>query len=164
MYCPDPSALDDTDLKLVPEPFDGCVFKNASYEKGQRFYDGCEQQCQCEGFGDMVCLSRCPPTAPAPGQNCVTLPDPSDACCSITVCDDPILDPEENVAKEHQKQPRIINFEGSVTGAILNGGCSHNGKIYKYEEEFYDGCESFCICAEESEVICNEINCPSRYT
>lgn len=56
MYCPDPSAMDD--LKPVPEPFEGCVFKNATYEKGHRFYDGCEKQCQCMGFGDMVCLSR----------------------------------------------------------------------------------------------------------
>ena len=100
------------DLKPVPEPFEGCVFKNATYDQGQRFYDGCEQQCQCMGFGDMVCLSRCPPTAPAPGQNCYTLQDASDPCCNITVCDDPILDPEENVAKEHQKQPRIISFPG----------------------------------------------------
>jgi hypothetical protein len=44
-----------TDLRL---PFDGCVFKNATYGQGERFYDGCEQQCQCVGFGDMVCLAR----------------------------------------------------------------------------------------------------------
>ena len=88
MYCPDPSAMDD--LKPVPEPFEGCIFKNSTYNQGQRFYDGCEQQCQCMGFGDMVCLSRCPPTAPAPGQNCYTLPDASDPCCNITVCDDPV--------------------------------------------------------------------------
>ena len=57
----------------------------------------------------MVCLSRCPPLAtPAPGQNCLTLPDVSDPCCNITVCDDPVLDPEENVEKESSKgfQPK----------------------------------------------------------
>ena len=43
------------------------------------------------GFGDMVCGSRCQPTAPAPGQNCYTLQDASDQCCNITVCDDPFL-------------------------------------------------------------------------
>ncbi len=73
MYCPDPSAMDDLKPVSEPEPFEGCVFKNTTYVKGQRFYDGCEQQCQCMGFGDMVCFYRCPPTAPAPGQNCYTL-------------------------------------------------------------------------------------------
>lgn len=100
MYCPDPSAIGDQDLKPVALPFDGCEFKNESYNQGERFYDGCEQQCQCMGYGDMVCLSRCPPTAPAPGQNCYTLPDASDPCCNITVCDKPFLDPSQNVAKE----------------------------------------------------------------
>ena len=63
------------------------------------------------GYGDMVCLSRCPPTAPAPGQNCYTLPDASDPCCNITVCDKPVPDPDQNVPKENQesKQPRVIN-------------------------------------------------------
>ena len=57
---------------------------------------------------------RCPPTAPAPGQNCYTLPDASDPCCNITVCDDPVLDPDENVDKAEQKQPRIINDGGGI--------------------------------------------------
>ena len=44
----------------------------------------------------MVCLARCPPTAAAaPGQNCYTLPDASDPCCNITVCDEPSLDPDQ---------------------------------------------------------------------
>ena len=100
MFCPDPEAMDDQDLKPVGLPFDGCLFKNATYAQGERFYDGCESQCQCMGYGDMVCLSRCPPTAPAPGQNCYTLPDASDPCCNITVCDKPFLDPSQNVKKE----------------------------------------------------------------
>ena len=62
MFCPDPDAAPsggghdspsggDTDnLKAVePLQFDGCVFKGESYAKGERFYDGCEQQCQCMG-------------------------------------------------------------------------------------------------------------------
>lgn len=150
MYCPDP---DDLNLKPVPEPFEGCVLKNATYLQGQRFYDGCEQQCQCLGFGDMVCSSRCPPTAPAPGQNCVTLQDPSDPCCNITVCDDPILDPAENVEKEASKEPRILNLDG----------CTFNGRNYEYDEEFYDGCDSFCYCGTDGNVVCNSIKCPSSF-
>ena len=69
MFCPDPDAPPrsassasgapsgdggggpDLNLKAVeplPSP-DGCVFKGESYAKGERFYDGCEQQCQCMG-------------------------------------------------------------------------------------------------------------------
>jgi hypothetical protein len=55
---------------------------------------------------------RCPPTAPAPGQNCYTLPDASDPCCNITVCDKPFLDPDQNVQKVEDvakdKAPRIV--------------------------------------------------------
>ena len=154
MYCPDPKAMDD--LKVI-EPFKGCVFKNKTYAEGQRFYDGCEKQCQCMGFNDMVCLARCPPTAPAPGQNCYTLQDASDPCCNITVCDDPILDPELNVDKEQQKQPRIFNLPSTVNG------CLYKNKIYEYESEFYDGCESFCFCTESGETLCNAIKCPSEF-
>ncbi len=151
MYCPDPEAMDD--LKPVPEPFEGCLFKNETYIQGERFYDGCEQQCQCMGFGDMVCLSRCPPTAiPAPGQDCYTLQDASDPCCNITVCDDPVLSPEENVAKEsNNKSPRLLD------------GCSHNGKTYSFEEEFHEGCDQFCVCLEDGEVFCSDIKCPSAF-
>ena len=35
-------------VEPLPSP-DGCVFKGESYAKGERFYDGCEQQCQCMG-------------------------------------------------------------------------------------------------------------------
>lgn len=58
-------------------------------------------------------VSRCPPPSPAPGQNCYTLPDASDPCCNITVCDKPVPDPDQNVQKEsvnvEPKQPRVIN-------------------------------------------------------
>ena len=102
MFCPDPDAKESDLLRPVSLPFEGCLFKNATYNQGERFYDGCEQQCQCMGYGDMVCVSRCPPTAPAPGQNCYTLPDASDPCCNITVCDKPFLDPSQNVRKKEE--------------------------------------------------------------
>ena len=159
MYCPDPKAMDGDLLKQVPDPSKVCVFKNKIYTNGQRFYDGCEKQCECKGFDDIVCLARCPPTAPAPGQNCYTLQDASDPCCNITVCDDPILDPELNVKKEQQKQPRIFNLPSET----INNGCLYKNKIYEYESEFYDDCDSFCFCTETGEVLCNPIKCPSQF-
>ncbi len=56
MFCPEEEG---SELKPVEAlEFDGCLFKNQSYGQGERFYDGCEQQCQCMGYGDMVCLAR----------------------------------------------------------------------------------------------------------
>ena len=62
-------------------------------------------------YGDMVCLSRCPPTASAaPGQNCYTLPDASDPCCNITVCDEPSLDPEQGRTDCISSNPILLLF------------------------------------------------------
>jgi len=87
MVCP--SVSNNTNILQPSLPFDGCVFKNNTYQQGQRFYDGCDQQCQCMGFGDLVCLARCPPTKPGLGEDCYTLPDITDNCCNVTVCDKP---------------------------------------------------------------------------
>ena len=121
--------------------------------KNISIFTGCEKQCECTESLDIVCLARCPPTAPAPGQNCYTLKDASDPCCNITVCDDPVLDPELDVDKSEQKQPRILQA----------GGCLYKNQVYEYESEFYDGCESFCFCTETGEVLCNPIKCPSGF-
>lgn len=87
MVCP--SVSNNTNILQPSLPFDGCVFKNNTYQQGERFYDGCDQQCQCMGFGDLVCLARCPPTKPEVGEDCYTLPDITDNCCNVTVCDKP---------------------------------------------------------------------------
>ena len=86
----------------------------------------------------------------------LVLQDASDPCCNITVCDDPILDPGLNVDKEQQKQPRIFNLPSTT-------GCLYKDKLYEFESEFYDGCESFCFCTETGETLCNPIKCPSQF-
>ncbi|OXA60400.1 putative epidermal cell surface receptor [Folsomia candida] len=68
-------------------PTDGCLYKNTTYAKDEKFYDGCIQQCMCFSNGDVTCQPRCPPAATnSSGDDCVTLPDPSDKCCMVTVC------------------------------------------------------------------------------
>ena len=64
-----------------------------------------------------------------------------------------MLDPELDVDKSEQKQPRILQA----------GGCLYKNQVYEYESEFYDGCESFCFCTETGEVLCNPIKCPSGF-
>ncbi|KAK8394527.1 hypothetical protein O3P69_006595 [Scylla paramamosain] len=73
---------------------DGCTQGNVTYAKHATFYNGCESQCVCIGFGDISCTPRCPPfkVMPEGAEKCETLPDPNDSCCSITVCDEPTPD------------------------------------------------------------------------
>nr|XP_045611196.1 putative epidermal cell surface receptor isoform X12 [Procambarus clarkii] len=75
-------------------PSDGCTDGNITYAKNEKFYNGCETQCICMGFGDVSCFPRCPPlkVVSETPKRCETLPDPLDPCCSITVCDEPTPD------------------------------------------------------------------------
>jgi hypothetical protein len=127
MVCP--PATNNTNILQPSLPFDGCVFKGATYQKEERFFDGCEQQCQCMGWGDLVCLARCPPTTPGLGEDCYTLPDVTDACCNFTVCDKPTLEvpdvervpePLETLAGRG-KQPRVLEGGEGVTEGVLLG-------------------------------------------
>ncbi|XP_022248827.1 LOW QUALITY PROTEIN: putative epidermal cell surface receptor [Limulus polyphemus] len=73
------------DLK-VPVRQDGCKFKNETYKTGEMFMDGCEASCTCEGGGRIMCVPRCSLVVTS-GPNCRELPDPSDPCCRIMVCE-----------------------------------------------------------------------------
>ena len=53
----------------------------------------------------MVCLARCPPTNPGDGENCYTLPDVTDNCCNVTVCDKPA----DSVPVRHIS-PHFVHF------------------------------------------------------
>lgn len=37
---------------------DGCVYKNKTYARDEKFYDGCESQCMCFSNGDVTCQPR----------------------------------------------------------------------------------------------------------
>jgi len=39
-------------------PQDGCVYKNQTYMRDEKFYDGCTQQCMCYSNGDVTCQPR----------------------------------------------------------------------------------------------------------
>ncbi|CAG7714174.1 unnamed protein product, partial [Allacma fusca] len=86
--------LESASRKETPEiPNDGCFYKNQTYAKDMKFFDGCEQQCMCLGKGDVSCKARCPPAGPKVNEDCISLPDPIDKCCTVTVCD-----PQEKLA------------------------------------------------------------------
>ncbi|XP_011504664.1 PREDICTED: putative epidermal cell surface receptor [Ceratosolen solmsi marchali] len=74
----------------VPEPEETCIFGNSTITRGQRYEDGCLRTCICEAGGHLNCQSRCPPNDTSDinqHDRCVVLQDPSDACCTITLCD-----------------------------------------------------------------------------
>ena len=50
MVCPEDEAgaaqLSDASVRQPSLPSDGCQFKNSTYAREERWYDGCDQQCQ----------------------------------------------------------------------------------------------------------------------
>ncbi|XP_066598389.1 putative epidermal cell surface receptor [Prorops nasuta] len=72
------------------EADESCVFNNKTVPRGERIEDGCSKVCVCEAAGSLKCQPRCPPNETAIANQhdrCVVLTDPSDACCTITLCD-----------------------------------------------------------------------------
>ncbi|XP_051166564.1 putative epidermal cell surface receptor isoform X2 [Leptopilina boulardi] len=73
------------------EPDETCIFGNKTLTRGQRVEDGCTRICICEEGGSLKCQPRCPPNDTTSGvtqhDRCVALTDPSDKCCTITLCD-----------------------------------------------------------------------------
>ncbi|XP_014226449.1 putative epidermal cell surface receptor [Trichogramma pretiosum] len=83
------ATLDCPDSAVESE--ESCIFGNTTIQRGQRVEDGCAKTCVCEEGGHLKCQPRCPPNDTASSINqhdrCVVLPDPSDSCCTITLCD-----------------------------------------------------------------------------
>ncbi|XP_076030680.1 uncharacterized protein LOC143018947 isoform X7 [Oratosquilla oratoria] len=76
---------------------EGCTEGNQTYAKNETFYVGCHAICTCIGYGDKSCVPRCPANKEvmdSPETQCVTLTDPKDACCTVTVCDEPKVELE----------------------------------------------------------------------
>ena len=133
MVCPSRGESYPNVSILQPSlPSDGCQFKNETYSKEERWYDGCEQQCQCMGFGDVFCLPRCQPTKPELGEDCYTLPDVTDTCCNVTVCDKPKHEVPDVVKIQSEevsapsvavleKQPRLNDLPAASEGEVFIG-------------------------------------------
>ena len=142
MVCSSVEGTSNASVRQPSLPSDGCQHKNASYAKDERWYDGCEQQCQCMGFGDVFCLPRCQPIQPELGEDCYTLPDVTDSCCNVTVCDKPKNDVPDVVkisrpASVSEKQPRMNDLPSEGEVFIGNLAQMHHGvegKVYAHNE------------------------------
>ncbi|XP_046628551.1 putative epidermal cell surface receptor [Neodiprion virginianus] len=85
------------DSETEPEEF--CYLGNNTVPRGGTVEDGCSQVCVCEARGKLKCRPRCPSNSTSTSMatmmassanqpdKCVPVPDPRDACCTITLCD-----------------------------------------------------------------------------
>ena len=142
MVCPTVEGASNASVRQQPSlPSDGCQHKNSSYARDERWYDGCEQQCQCMGFGDVFCLPRCQPTQPGIGEDCYTLPDVTDSCCNVTVCDKPkhkVPDVVKIAPTASEKQPRMNDLPSEENeifiGSLAPMHHGVEGKVYAHNE------------------------------
>lgn len=80
------------------ETGDFCSFDGRKYAFGEHFEIGCDSVCTCFATSRTVeCAPRCPPKniTHAMQEQCVTVPDPNDACCHIEFCDVTLDDHDE---------------------------------------------------------------------
>jgi len=62
--------------------------------------------------------------------------------------------------KEEKEQDPVDN-ESPVAEVITS--CNLEDKSYAFGEEFHDGCTKYCICQDNGEVLCNDIQCPHEF-
>ncbi|CAG0885187.1 unnamed protein product [Darwinula stevensoni] len=156
--------------QAVTLPFAGCKYENQTLKANETFNKGCEETCRCMGFGDISCFPRCPP--PSHGGNrgisCVTLPDPTDPCCTITVCGETQSDVMKANTSEAQATSTstlssttvILTSSSSVATSTPTPstspppppttpptpGCKYESKQFNVGSEFFMGCSARCLC------------------
>ncbi|GAB6031256.1 hypothetical protein CHUAL_009060 [Chamberlinius hualienensis] len=129
----------------------GCVFGNDTYAAGETFYRGCDEKCNCALFDnkfEILCQPRCSRLEERPfnfDETCHIEVDPNDECCKKLICKSFF----GNDSDQETKNKTLL----------VGDGCEYNGKIYKRDEHFYEGCENSCHCLGGGEVTCNP-RCP----
>ncbi|GFO23768.1 collagen alpha-4(vi) chain [Plakobranchus ocellatus] len=129
----------------VPQP-DVCIYKGKTYTPGQKWTDGCEYDCLCEGQGTYKCIEICPDYSVLPAQ-CTLVPDPSNPCCKIPFCDVTL------------STPPTISPQSTRIPGINRDACVYNGVPYYQGSHWHDGCDFKCIC-EDSKT--NKYRCDQR--
>lgn len=85
----------NTDTPMVRDTANFCFYDNRKYTFGEHFEIGCESVCTCFAASQTVeCEPRCPQKN-STREQCVTVPDPNDACCHIEFCDVTLDDHDE---------------------------------------------------------------------
>ncbi|XP_018322459.1 putative epidermal cell surface receptor isoform X1 [Agrilus planipennis] len=91
---------------IETEPFEMCTYKNKTYQRSEKFEDGCQSVCHCEAAGKVTCRPRCPEMEHKTTDRCVEVPDQSDPCCKKLLCDVTLDDNESE--KDDKFHPKIL--------------------------------------------------------
>lgn len=148
-----------------------CLYNGKLYAYEARIEDGCDRICKCMApDGQVECQPRCPKMNHTTSEQCVTVPDPNDACCKIEFCD-VSLDGHEQTSGGGGAGGLIVVPPPSSTAGHNHTqtddddgkfDCEHKGKKYTDGQQFHDECDSLCLCTKEG-VHCARIECPSTF-
>ncbi|WAR12949.1 SAS-like protein [Mya arenaria] len=165
----------------------GCLYKGALYQAGQRWDDGCDYSCVCEdgSKGQYKCTPKCPTFSALP-TGCTMQDNPNDPCCRQAVCapgttttsgQPVVIVPTYGKGFTGFGQPVMPQIgtgtsgmnptpvPGSgMTGAPISGtgsGCVYNGRVYRQGETWDQGCQYKCECVDAS---AGQYRCVDRCT
>lgn len=102
---------------------DYCVYKGRKYAINERIEDGCESICKCMASSASVeCEPRCPKhnQTTATREQCVSVPDPKDLCCQITLCDVTFDDHEQGAIAIVPAPPSLVDAMKHSNGPNTN--------------------------------------------
>ncbi|XP_076113274.1 uncharacterized protein LOC143080959 isoform X2 [Mytilus galloprovincialis] len=123
---------------------DVCVYKGGIYKQGQTWDDGCTYSCECvdASSGRFSCTDKCPRYPPLPAY-CSMTQDPNNKCCQMSYC---------TPTQYGTTQVPTPGPSGLVptAGPKPKDLCLYNGQLYKQSQQWYDGCNSVCVCEDAS--------------
>ncbi|XP_046570033.1 uncharacterized protein LOC124278355 [Haliotis rubra] len=147
--------------QATPSPT-GCMYKGQVYNKGQKWEDGCDSDCECldDATGQYKCTKKCPAVPQLPNR-CVLLQDPTNPCCKRPFCDfmnptpfpggvptpNPILNPSlgPNQQTTQKPGPGVSNAANHNQGQTA-GFCMYKGVPYQKGQTWSDACDKTCVC------------------
>lgn len=132
-----------------------CLYNDKKYAFDERIEIDCDSVCTCMASTRLVkCEPRCPPknSTNEMREQCVTVPDPNDSCCTIEFCDVTLDEDHEQgvMTMPSSSSPNQTTKDTSKSGAITTTmttigvkadddsdgpyDCDFNGKKYRKGE------------------------------
>ncbi|RZF38266.1 hypothetical protein LSTR_LSTR008989 [Laodelphax striatellus] len=138
MHCPDKPAADGESTKMSNK----CNYKNETYKVGETFNDACEATCTCEDTLHVSCKPRCEPVKNTTSDSCVAVPDSSDPCCTVVLCDVSVQDHDvtkpgstgpDDGSEESGEFQLLSAIAVNSTAVKLNSSTKLSGKNWSVE-------------------------------
>ncbi|XP_025096408.1 putative epidermal cell surface receptor isoform X2 [Pomacea canaliculata] len=130
-----------------------CVYKNKMYRQSERWVDGCDYNCICEdaSTGFWRCADMCLKYPPM-NQYCQLIADPDSPCCKKPFCQIPgVLG---GLVGLGSTPIPVVTTMPSVsftpTESPKPATCVYKGTQYAQGQQWFDGCDSKCVCYDAS--------------